>query len=158
MNTAIFADPKIIGPGAWFKIHTDAVAATTPALKEAFIVNINATCDNFRCKQCQMHFRKFIDSHPLRAYWNLRDAHGRDIGFFQWTWELHNQVNKFLHKYQPTLEEAYAFYLDSDVGACVNCGSNDIVAPEELQVSPAIPDILTRYRDGQTVTVKPFKR
>jgi hypothetical protein len=154
MDGSIFADPKIIGPGAWFKIHTDAIGAITPALKEAFVININATCNNFRCKKCQMHFRKFIDSHPLRAYSNIRDEHGRDIGFFKWSWELHNQVNKFLNKPQPGLDEAYRFYLDSEANACVNCGNEDA---EEVHVSPAIPDVLTLYREGQYTAIKPFK-
>lgn len=124
MDTSIFSDPVKIGPGIWFIIHTDAVKATTDPLKIAFEININAICDNFKCKKCQPHFRKFIDTHPFINYWNIRDAMGRDIGFFQWTWELHNEVNKFLHKYQPSLQEAYNFFSDSEAGACFNCGNN----------------------------------
>lgn len=154
MNGSVFSDPKIIGPGTWFKIHTDAINATTPALKDAFVLNINSTCDNFRCKKCQMHFRKFIDNHPLKLYSNLRDAQGRDIGFFKWTWELHNQVNKFLGKPEPTLESAYQFYWDSEANACYNCGNE---SDDEPSVSPAIPDILTLYREGKPIPVKPFK-
>jgi len=124
MDTSIFSDPVKIGPGIWFIMHTDAVKAITDDLKMAFEINTNAICDNFKCKKCQPHFRKFIDTHPFINYRNIRDAMGRDIGFFQWTWELHNEVNKFLHKYQPSLQEAYNFFSDSEAGACFNCGNN----------------------------------
>jgi len=124
MDTSIFSDPIKIGPGIWFIMHTNAVKAITDPLKMAFEINVNAICDNFKCKKCQPHFRKFIDTHPFINYWNIRDAMGRDIGFFQWTWELHNEVNKFLRKYQPSLQEAYNFFSDTEAGACFNCGNN----------------------------------
>jgi hypothetical protein len=158
MQVSIFSDPTKIGPGIWFKMHIDAVAAVTDSLKEAFIININATCDNFKCKKCQPHFRKFIDTHPLRDYWNVKDSKGSDIGFFKWTWELHNQVNKFLNKYQPTLVEAYEFFSDTEAGACFNCGGTD---PKNNHLpelrSRAIPPILTLYRESGHLKPKPFK-
>jgi len=153
MDISIFSDPAKIGPGLWFNIHTEAIKAITDALKEAFIININALCDNFRCKKCQPHFRKFIDTHSLRNYWNIFNAKGFDIGFFTWSHELHNQVNRFLGKYEPTLEEAYNFFSDNEVGACFNCG--DSTNPE--QRSRAIPPILTLYRETGTIIPKPFK-
>lgn len=164
MDISIFSDPTRIGPGIWFGMHLDAIVAMTDALKEAFIINVNNLCDNFKCKKCQPHFRKFIDTHPLRNYWNIRDAKGRDIGFFQWTWELHNQVNRFLKKYEPTLDEAYAFFSSTEAGACFNCGgestSNDSTAQtKEIieQRTRAIPPILTIYRESGDVKAKPFK-
>lgn len=154
MDVTIFSAPTKIGPGMWAGLHIEAVYATTDALKTAFITNTNAKCDNFRCKKCQPHFRKFIDTYPLTNYWNIRDNKGRDIGFFKWTWELHNQVNKFLGKYQPTFEEAYAFWSNSEAGACFDCGSSTEVP--ELR-SRAIPPILTLYRDGKEVKPQPFR-
>lgn len=153
MDTTIFSDPTKIGPGIWFKIHIDAITATTDELKHAFVININAICDNFKCKKCQPHFRKFIDTHPLKNYWNIKDIKGRDIGFFKWSWELHNEVNKFLKKYQPTLEEAYDFYSDSEAGACFNCGNKEV---PELR-SRAIPPILTLFRENTGIKPQPFK-
>lgn len=166
MDTSIFADPTKIGPGIWFDLHVEAVHSITDALKEAFIVNTNAKCDNFKCKKCQPHFRKFIDTHNWKDYWNIRDAKGRDIGFFKWTWEMHNQVNKFLGKYQPTLEEAYEFFANAEAGACFDCGgtadkSKQPQAPKPTDTVPelrsrAIPEILTRYNGGK-VSSQPFK-
>lgn len=161
MDGSIFSDSTKVGPGMWFSIHTDAVAAVTDALKAAFIVNINAKCDNFKCKKCQPHFRKFIDTHDFSNYWNIRDNKGRDIGFFKWTWELHNDVNGRLGKYRPTLEEAYDFYTNPEAGACFNCGSSvkqpPIVTVIPEQRSRAIPAILTLYRETGEVKPQPFK-
>ena len=167
MDTSIFSDPVKIGPGIWFTIHTDAVKAITDSLKITFEVNVNALCDNFKCKKCQPHFRKFIDTHPFINYWNIRDAMGHDIGFFQWTWEFHNKVNKFLSKYQPSLQEAYNFFSDSEVGACFNCGMPTPLLPVTLipqrqepiieQRSRAIPPILTLYRTSDNIKSQPFR-
>ena len=179
MNTSVFSDPVKVGPGIWFTLHTNAVKATTDPLKLAFDAYVSALCDSFKCKKCQQHFRKFIDTHPLVNYWDIRDISGRDIGFFQWTWELHNEVNKFLGKYQPSLQEAYDFFSDSEAGACFNCGASsppshytsdqpspftDFVTPIDLpprdhpfeQRSRAIPPILTLYRTSDTVKPEPF--
>lgn len=179
MDISIFSNPVKIGPGIWFKMHSDGVKAINDELKRAFEINVNYTCDNFKCKTCQPHFRKFIDTHPFKNYWNIHDIKGRDIGFFKWTWELHNQVNKFLNKYQPTLEEAYDFFNDTEAGACFNCsGQNNITNnPTNIitnnainnftnnsinnhineQVSRPIPEILTLYREGGDIQPKPFK-
>lgn len=141
MDASVYTDPAKFGP-LWLKIHIDGISATTDELKRAFVININALCNNFKCKKCQGHFRKFIDTHTLRAYWNIKDSKGRDIGFFKWTWELHNQVNKFLNKYQPSFEEAYNFYSDSEAGACFDCDPLPLkdVSGREKSV-PSIPSI-----------------
>jgi len=113
-----------IGPGIWFKIHMDGIAAVTQSLKDSFVVNINTLCDGFKCKHCQPHFRKYISMYPIENYFNIKDKKGRDIGVFQWTWEFHNAVNLRLGKHQPTLEEAYEYYTNNTIGACTECGQN----------------------------------
>jgi len=161
----------------------DGVMATNDKLKEAFIININALCDNFKCKKCQPHFRKFIDTHNFKDYWYIKNTNGKDIGFFKWTWELHNQVNKFLGKNQPSLEDAYNFYANSDVGACSSCkGGPENTFPEiqfpetkfsenpnysvtnfnitditNEMITKSIPSILTLYRKGGDIKPKPFR-
>lgn len=148
MDTTLFTDPTKIGPGIWFTMHTDAASATSEELKRAFVKNINTLCDNFKCAKCQGHFRKFIDTHPFEKYWNIKD-NGKDIGFFKWTWEMHNQVNKFLKKYEPSLEEAYGFYTDTDAGVCFDCGV-------EEKSYRTIPAIITSYKEGN-IKPKPFR-
>jgi len=161
MDGSVFTDAAKIGPGMWFALHTMAVKATTEHLKEAFVTNVNGLCDMYKCQSCKPHFRKFIDTHPFRNYWHLKDGKGNDIGFFKWTWELHNEVNKFLKKQQPTLDEAYTYYSDANVGACFTCGdagTTTNVTSVPHNVSPAnIPPILELFRKHPgTVQVKPF--
>ena len=113
-----------IGPGIWFKIHSDSIAAKTQSLKESFVININVLCDGFKCKHCQPHFRKYINENPIEKYFDIKDKKGIDIGIFKWTWEFHNAVNLRLGKYQCSLEESYEYYTNNTIGACYNCGEN----------------------------------
>ena len=160
MDIECFSNPLKIGPGVWFKIHTDAVAATTDELKRAFVLNINFLCDMFKCKKCQGHFREFIDSHPLRNYWDFKYK-GKDAGFFKWSWEFHNHANQFLKKYQPTFDEAYSFFSDADSGVCTDCGGEILIKqPSEKDTKPTkqnIPPILAAYMESVSVTQKPFR-
>jgi hypothetical protein len=163
MDGSVFTDTSKF-QGIWFKIHIDGMMATNDALKDAFIININALCDNFKCKKCQPHFRKFIDTHNFKDYWNIKNINGKDIGFFKWTWELHNQVNKFLGKYQPSLEEAYNFYSNAEIGACSSCkGGPEIETNFNItditneMITKSVPPILTLYRKGGDIKPKPFR-
>lgn len=157
MDTSVFTDIKRTGPGIWFSMHLDAIIATTDPLKLAFERKVNHLCDNFKCKTCQPHFRKFIDTHPFSKYRNIKDSKGRDIGYFKWTWECHNQVNRFLGKPQPSLEEAYDYYSNSDAGVCFDCGSKTKEEPMPELVSRAIPPILTKYMETGEIKPKPFR-
>lgn len=166
MDISIFADPVKIGPGIWFDIHTDASSAITDELKRSFIFNINVKCDHFKCKKCQPHFRHFIDSHDFKLYWSIFDSKSRDIGFFKWSWELHNQVNKVLGKLQPSLDIAYEFYITPNAGACFDCGLSPSLpspfssippSPIPEQRSRAIPPILTLYRETGEGKPLPFR-
>jgi len=152
MDTTTFTDAKELGRGLWFIIHLDGVHAVTDAGKQSYETRMNILCENFKCKSCQPHFRKFIDTHPFKLYWNIKDAKGRDIGMFKWSWEFHNQVNRFLKKYEPTLEEAYAYFSNADAGACFDCNKT----VPELR-SRAIPPILSLYRETGIIKPQPFK-
>lgn len=142
MNTSIFTDPIKFGPGLWFKIHMDAISTNTDQLKNSYIININTLCDNFKCKHCQTHFRKFIDSHDFKKYWNIYNSKGEDIGFFKWSWELHNNVNRFLKKYEPSFEEAYNFYFNPDIGICTTCNGNSTKNFDKDPNRKKLPDFL----------------
>lgn len=139
MNEAKFQDPVIIGPGIWFQMHLQAAHATTPQLKAAFRENIKLLIDNFKCTKCQEHFRKFYEKYPLNRYENIRDQEGNDIGYFRWTWELHDQVNAFLKKPRPSLKEAYSYYRDETAGVCTDCGGK-----EENTIN--LPPIITQVK------------
>ena len=109
-------DPAIMGPGIWYRIHIDALAAVTDELKASYIVYINNLCDKFNCKKCQEHFREYLDDNSFESYWRMEN------GFFKWTWAFHNAVNKRLGKREYSYEECLGMYSGSVV--CVNCGNN----------------------------------
>lgn len=132
MDRLALMDIAKIGPGIWFKIHSDGIAATTQSLKESFVININVLCDGFKCKHCQPHFRKYIDEHPIEKYFNIKNKNGKDIGIFQWTWEFHNEVNLRLGKYQCKLEEAYEYYTNNTIGVCHECGQNKEISIKDV--------------------------
>src|SRR5258708_38890560 len=88
----------ILGPGIWYTIHILAFNAKTDKEKEAFIITINTLCNNFICESCKPHFKKFIESNDLKKYWHKKVDNNDNIGFFMWTVELHNSVNKSLNK------------------------------------------------------------
>ncbi len=168
MDTTGFGNMAVVGPGIWFTLHTQALAATTDELKRAFVIFVNNLCDNFRCANCKTHFRHFINTHPFQLYWTLMYK-GRDIGLFKWTWELHNKVNAFLHKYQPSFDEALEFFSGSSV--CTDCGHspnsliehvNPVITPSTFTSAPVhhqkvIPGILDQYL-GKLITPQPLTR
>lgn len=156
MDISISFDPMKMGPGIWFFMHITALRAVTNTLKESFIININQLCDNFKCEKCKTHFRKFIDEHPLRNYWNIYE-NKKDVGFFKWTWELHNQVNKFLNKPCPSFFECYNYYSNNDVGLCFDCSNAEQITLAVQQDIITIPPILTLYREKGNIKPQPFR-
>jgi len=163
MDRLALMDITKIGPGIWFKIHTDGIAAVTQTLKESFIININTLCNSFKCKHCQPHFRKYIDEHPIDKYFNIKNKQGKDIGIFQWTWEFHNAVNSRLGKYQPTLEESYEYFTNDTIGACHDCGQNkeiiikdDIVKLKNENIKES-NNIIMKYDPPETTNFLKFK-
>jgi hypothetical protein len=108
---------KTLGPGIWYIIHTLAFNAVNNSKKEAYIIMINSLCDNFICDICKIHFKKFIDNYDLKKYWHIKN-HDNDIGFFKWSWELHNSVNIKINKPILKFDEAYKLYQNN---TCQNC-------------------------------------
>ena len=155
MDRTTMMDINKIGPGIWFKIHMDAVAAKTKVLKESFVVNINILCDGFKCKHCQPHFRKYIDNNPIEKYFDIKNEKGVDVGIFQWAWEFHNAVNYRLGKYQPLLKEAYEYYTNNTVGACHSCGQNKDINIKNDTKTPIIvtSDIINSKNSTNTKNI-----
>jgi hypothetical protein len=151
MDLSVYTDPHRFGPGAWFKLLSDAIRAVNDLLKEAFVINTQAFCDQFRCKTCQGHYQKYIDSHPIKDYWNRKDKNGNDIGMFLWTWEFYNAVNTRLGKKIIPFEEAYKFYTEQDQGACFKCG-------EETTEEDPLPPFLTVYQPRDPVSFRLVSR
>lgn len=114
-------DPKYLGPGIWFTIHTLAKNATTPTLKQTFKVFIYSLREEFPCNLCRSHIIEFLDRHPIDSFWNIKDTSGRDIGLFKYTWMFHNTVNKRLNKPQLSFESALEIYYGSTAPSLAPC-------------------------------------
>lgn len=158
MDTSILSSPKAVGPGTWYAIHTTAALAKTEERKRAFIQLIKDLSQNFKCNNCKSHWLKFIQDHPLDNYRNINHPElGNDVGFFIWSHTLHNQVNKFLGKYQPTLEEAYRFWSNADAGVCFDCHDDNFAKLKSnpiIRLEPENPKgfkLIPRSRGGRVI-------
>lgn len=56
------------------------------------------------CGECRRHFDKFSAEHPP-DFTSHRS-------YFEWTWELHESVNRKLEKHGITVDEAWSMYAD----------------------------------------------
>lgn len=120
MNHTHYSDPHNMS-GLWFGMHVMAVNATTPELQNAFDHYISKIAAMFKCIKCRDHFLKFMENKVLKDYRKIYRPNGVFIGYFQWTWELHNAVNKYLNKPIVPLDEAFDYYSSNDVGICEDC-------------------------------------
>lgn len=163
MDTKRYTDPKIFGPGIWFVLHTEAVRCTDDKKKEEFIKLVNSLHENFRCEKCKLHFGKFIDRHPLKSYWSIY-KNKVDVGFFKWTWELHNEVNVYLKKSTVSFDEAYDYYDGKNIIPCFDCGDDNTdksgirsssIKSEERSIPPVIYDYISGMNRSSLV-LKPF--
>jgi hypothetical protein len=98
----------------WKKIHEKARESVTIPLKEEFIKFINDEVGaKLPCGGCKMHTQEFIKTNDIREYYNTQEIiNGRiyDIGFFKWSWKLHNSVNKKLYKPELEFNDAFKLY------------------------------------------------
>lgn len=157
-DVPIFADIQRIGPGIWYVMHLQASRATTPELQNSFISNTTFLSNNFKCQKCKGHFQKYIDKFPLQQ-WTQPLPNGIP-GLFAWTVNLHNEVNRFLKKPIITVEDAYKIYVDDDLGACFNCGSETnstpLLAPHPTQIQPTDASIRPTPNPIMVATNRPM--
>jgi hypothetical protein len=136
------------GSGIWYVIHTLALHAKNDRAKKSYASTINTLAEYFGCEKCKIHFKKFIESHPFKYYWNINHGTYENIGFFKWSWEMHNDINKFLGKKQISLDDALLYYVS---GICKNCNDNEpkkyvnkILIPVDTNDTNIILNLVTR--------------
>lgn len=120
MDTVKCNSIVITGPGLWKILHSTAVRATTPDSKSFFIYFFEIFKDMIRCKHCLDDLNLFVQSHELHKYHDII-IDGIDVGYFKFTWELHNYVNLKLNKPLVSLTDAYKYYTVKhfDCRACI---------------------------------------
>ena len=110
------------GPGMWNLLHAFAIEAIDDKSKEHFEFFVTIFIKRIKCTKCAHDVNNFIKSNPLDKYKNIKTVKGHDIGYYQWSCDLHNHVNSKLGKPTIPVEKSYKYY-KSDT-SCVAC--NDI--------------------------------
>jgi hypothetical protein len=104
------------GSGIWYVIHTMALHAKDNQSKRTFARMMNTFAEHFGCPKCKQHIKKFMETHPFTKYLTI------ELGFFKWSWELHNDINNDLKKPLMKLEDALELYT---TGVCKNCNKEE---------------------------------
>jgi hypothetical protein len=107
-----------IGPGVWFKLHTDCAWANTIERKKCVVEQIKNLQENFPCNDCKSHFGDYLKSHPLEA--TLNDD---PESLFLWSVKFHNAVNFRLKKPQVSYEDAKSIYYNNSVFCMSDCNA-----------------------------------
>ncbi len=97
-------DPKIIGPIVWKLIHYFAINSDTKQKRDTFIQFINLLIIIFPCSVCGENLIKEIENLPIKQYINT------SIQLAEWTWILHNRVNKRLRNPIFSKKQFYKMY------------------------------------------------
>ena len=95
----------------WRKLHSKARKAVTHKRQKKFKRFIKYLIQNSPCDQCKLHLGEFLQKNPLKKYCHIKDSNtGLNVGYFRWSWLLHNDVNSRLGKQIINLYKAYAIY------------------------------------------------
>jgi hypothetical protein len=112
-------DMKIMGPGIWHTIHTAAAHAKDEEKMVEFDHLLEIIIKTIRCVDCRKDLQEFINKNPLLPYRTLKSKNGDLVGYYVWTWKLHNFVNKKLGKSEVNLDTSYEYYAGNKV--CFSC-------------------------------------
>ena len=124
-------DPKYVGPGTWFTIHLKGRHANSPTKKREFTEFMWMIANDFKCKVCAEHCRKYLEDHPIANYYDVRSPSGEEIGCFKWAWMFHNDVNSRLGKPIVDWNTAYGMYF-TDSSVCeIGCEGKGDTAKDD---------------------------
>lgn len=119
-------DPKYIGPGTWYTIHSTAKRAGDSGdynTKKEFVNLMEHLKTSFVCTTCRKHIGEYMDAHPFNTYWIMIDPKTKkDIGLFKWSFDFHNAVNQRLGYPIMDWDTAYNIYYDESSVCDLNCG------------------------------------
>jgi len=134
MNHSHLHNPKYVGPGMWFTIHTLAAQARTDKEKKDVIHHIRCLQNKFPCLECKGHFGNYLTSHPPE------ETIGKGSeSLFAWTVNFHNAVNHRLKKPQLSYEEAKSIYLNDTIFCTADCDEDkDSKNPKDFAFSEKI--------------------
>jgi hypothetical protein len=110
-----FSHPKMtpyitFNADIWRKIHVKAKAATDKKSQYKFRKYIKHLIKYGSCKECTDELGKYYQRLHPDNYKKMRDNCGNKVGYFYWSWELHNHVNRKLGKPVHEYRHAYTHY------------------------------------------------
>ncbi len=129
------SDPKVLGPGTWWCIHTIAMTAVTEPMKQFFVAFILQLAQTFRCATCKKHIMSYLSNNPFSPYWEIEQ------GLFKWSVDFHNAVNTRIGKPAVSYELAKEWY--TAPSECQTCGDgpykdlSELTSREKSSVSAA---------------------
>src|SRR5438132_6466659 len=107
--TSALHNPKIIGPGTWYMLHSQTAEANSNEDMLDCIKTIDRIKKLFPCLKCRKHFNEFCEKDPPQRH--IRDK--EDL--FKWTWRAHRNANELAGSSSITYEEAKKLYFNPDV-------------------------------------------
>lgn len=154
----VLSDPKVVGPGVWWLIHTYAKEAINSPTIEKFIEFMNFLRENFSCKNCRKHINEYMETHPFNDLIKLKNSEGKLIGMFKWAWLFHNAVNTRIHKPYVEWETAVdMFYNETEVCSknCeeVNISDGNFSRNEEIKELPTKNERMSKLAQGYFMSV-----
>lgn len=114
-----YKNPKKIGPGLWFLIHSAAWRSKKREDKIFFCKLIYQLAEDIRCSKCQSHFKEYLKKNPPELCYAIKD-NDKYPWLFKWTFEFHNSVNERTGKKKLEFEELINFFLIKDE-VCYDC-------------------------------------
>lgn len=112
-------DMRLAFIGIWYIIHTEGIKAKSNNDKAFYRKLILHIIDSMRCSKCKEHMKLFLKQNPFSKYENIKYKGHKNIGYFIWGWELHNNVNDRLNK--PKMDLLRAIELYSNNEECEDC-------------------------------------
>ena len=109
------------GPGVWFTIHINALAATNTSSKKEYVKFLRNLQHFIPCSICKIHFLEYLETNKPENLINKKqymDDDKKDVNMFIWSFDFHNSVNKRLGKKIIKLKDAYEFYKNLPFRPC----------------------------------------
>lgn len=102
------------GPGVWLIIHLMAIRAISDDEITDFMKWLLMILTQMPCSKCVKHATEYLFNHNPEIYRKTKNADGKLVGMFTWTWIFHNSVNKRLDRNMIDFDEAYKMYSPKD--------------------------------------------
>lgn len=145
-------NPKYIGPGVWYALHSLSANACKNPTKEnisAFYVFVEIIKTSFACNKCRLHFTEFCNMYPPIQF----EKSQKKDALFLWSWACHNNANTLTNKQLLEYEKAHAIHFNTQICMLEDCGGTS--TPTTTTPTPASTPASTPTSTTPTTTILP---